>query len=219
MILSFGRDADLADMRLKTLVMSAILSGMLFAQEYWIQVLSVEGPVPDAYIQMLEKNEQAYKLVKSGDENKVWIGGYKEYEDAQRSMNFVRCQIASDAFIVKEEAAAPIKVEQVPDNLALITHPSKPVPGTDKSDETIADQVTDKRAMQDEIVAADLPKTVEAVADNKGVEGNTTAVKQPCVCICDKRALHKAELDSALAFYKNSPDYRFEPMPRAMPGF
>ena len=43
----------------------------------------------------------------------------------------------------------------------------------------------------------------------KATEPKDTEKPKPCICICDKQALRKAQMQSAMDFYRNSPDYRF----------
>ena len=65
------------------------------------------------------------------------------------------------------------------------------------------------KPMSEETVMADQNVTQEAETVAQAIE--------PCVCICDKHALRKSQIEQALDFYKNSSYHRFEE--RMLPGF
>jgi hypothetical protein len=157
-----------------------------WAESYWIQVLSVDAntTVDKQFLQRLEAAQYPYETVTEKGKLKVCIGGFDSEVAALKTLSDVRCKIASDAFIVKGHASAlAVKVESVPAALAVIQE-GKKEPEVAKT----ADQA------KTEVSAA-------AVSEQPAA--------QPCVCICDKHALRKAEITNALSYYKNSSHYRF----------
>jgi hypothetical protein len=176
-----------------------LISTALWAEAYWIQVLSIDAnaTVEKAFIERLEASKYPYDTVVKGSKKRICIGSYESYLSALKALNGVRCKVASDAFIVKDGAsAAPVKVEKVPEVLAVIQEGKKrealTTTETAKSDEAVAVAGDEK---------AETPKVEVAVEEEAAV--------QPCVCICDKHALRKAEIIDALSYYKNSPHHRF----------
>ncbi len=179
-------------MKMKAVLILLGLSVSVFAQEYWIQVLNVKESVPLSFIQKVQRSGQEYKVLDTSSGHKVWLGSYENHLKAEKVLNLIRCSIASDAFIVQEEAAQPL-VEQVPEKLAVIAG-VKPVASSSKPI---------KRQ-------PDVTKKVEKVEAEKS---------EPCICICDKQALRKSEIGNAMAFYRNSPDYQFTGKDEIVPGF
>lgn len=180
--------------RIVTGITVFVLSTGAWAAEYWIQVLSMkEGTAIDAaFMKRLKASGHAYETVVADGVQKVRIGNLPSYEAARRLLPQVRCKVATDAFIVEAEVQDPA-IETVPKSLALITQ-TKPSPS--KSEAAVKEKDAEAATVQQ--------KESETVSKENEA--------QPCVCICDKHALRKAEIDTALSYYKNSSHHRFGTM-------
>ncbi|MEA3373163.1 MAG: SPOR domain-containing protein [Campylobacterota bacterium] len=198
-------------MKIRALLILVVLSVSMFAQEYWIQVLNVKERAPESFMQKVVRSGQNYKVLETSSDHKIWIGSYASRADAEKALNLVRCRIASDAFIVQEAAKAPT-VEQVPEELAVSAGRKPAVSGSKDAD------TASKKA----VIAAKKPAVTgrESVQEeSRRTEKVETAKTEQCICICDKKALRKAEIGNAMSFYKNSPDYHFTGKDETGPDF
>ncbi len=224
-------------MKIQALLAGVVLAASVHAQGIWIQVLSAKKEVPAAFLKNLERKQLDYKIVDEGDSKKVWVGHYKSKADAVKAMHFIRCQVASDAFIIataapatpktaeKQDAKKPVdpvakspKVEEVPQQLAVVgKHATviKEEPAQSKPVEAEVQKPVDTKMFEKPIVVTQ--KAAPKPAEEPKPEAQQAS--QPCQCICDNRALKKVELRDAVAFYRNSPDYRFTYKTEAIPGF
>ena len=178
--------------KLLTALTLLVMSTALWAETYRIQVLSTDAnaTVDKAFKVRLDASKYPYETVVKAGKKRICVGSYDSYLSALKALRDVRCKIATDAFIVKDAESAPaVKVEKVPEALAVIQE-GKKIPDAVKTAET---------------AKAEMPK---ADAKVETVEKEEAAA-QPCICICDKHALRKAEITNALSYYKNSPHYRF----------
>jgi hypothetical protein len=219
-------------MKWLAITIAAVLTLSLHAKETWIQVLSVKKDVPAAYLKDLERKKLEHRVVDEAGMKKVQVGSYKSLSDARKAMHFIRCQVASDAFIVTEpqkrvkaqepasEAAAPAspatpRVEQVPKNLAAVDGNSK-VLSASKCGKCGSKPAAKKPVPK----APDKPAETAAPAATPPVAAaKPQPTRQPCQCICDKRALKKADLADAVQYYKNSSDYHFTYQTEKIPGY
>ena len=162
--------------------------------EYWIQVLSIDAKseMGGAFKKRLESVGHPYETVEESGLKKVRIGSFPNYAAARKFLRSARCKVATDAFIV-EERPIPM-VEQVPDALVVVQQGNK----TMKKAEAVP--VSETPPQKEETVT---------VAENRA-EDEAPVVAAPCTCICDKHALRKAEIATALSFYRSSPHYRFD---------
>ena len=179
-------------MKIKILFILLASTVSVCAEGYWIQVLNVKEDVLPLFIKKVQHNAQGYKVLDTSSGQKVLVGSYESRADAEQALNLIRCRIASDAFIVKEDSALPF-VEQVPEKLAVIAG-NKPGAQSNK------------------------PVKKETVVSKK-TEDAEPAENEPCICIYDKRALRKSEIANAMAFYRNSSDYTFTGEDEIVPGF
>lgn len=222
-------------MKLKIAQICLTVSLPLFAEGYWIQVLNNQTAVPDAFLEKVTRYDQPYKIIDSGEGQKVWIGAFESYEAAQSAMGLIRCRIASDAFIIADDTNAQPQVEEVPDHLVRIAGKMPVERPVQAAADTKLSAVSDtpvslsegttslpeaSAAKQDSAITVAMDQNSTQTPEVKNAAGCGADTKRmPCICICDKKALRKVELDDALKFYKTSSDYRFEAAESAMPGF
>lgn len=173
-----------------------LLTTALWGGEYWIQVLSIDaaGEIEGAFTKRIDKLGYTHETIVESGRKKVRIGTFSDYQKARGSLGAIRCQVATDAFIV-EEASIPA-VETVPRELAVI----RPATMPEKKNE-VASSEPKSGPMQAEPKAVTVPEQAESGCPKAA----------PCTCICDRHALRKAEISAALSYYKNSPNYRFDP--------
>lgn len=169
-------------MKLTRVITSLILTGsVLFSGEEWIQVVYAKNAkaVSADFLERVKKSGYPYRLIDKNGTLKIWIGSFDSYHEAQAALPLIRCRIASDAFIVQNHKG--VSVEAVPKSLQTVASKKKPESVKAEAEKV---QVEDKEPKEPEIA-------------------------QPCTCICDKQALRKAQMQSAMDFYRNSSDYRF----------
>ncbi len=179
-------------------LMVTLLFGAVWADTYRIQVLDVKADanVDEAFVERLEASGFSYKTFVQNGRTKIRLGTFDSHVAALMQLHSVRCKVASDAFIVKDEVGVEaMTVESVPAELAVIQK--------GKAVEEAPKVVAVTQEMQ--------PVTVEKTVQTEKAVEDPVAEQAPCVCICDKHALRKAEIATALSFYKNSPHYTFKP--------
>lgn len=179
------------------IAMVLVLVSPLFAEGYWVQVLSLERlPKMDAGFEAkLKALGYDYRVNRVDGMRKVQVGAFGTYQEAKEVLWPLRCKLATDAFIVKEgaqqrqKAPMPMQVEVVPHQLATV---------------------------QQGHVQPELPKALPVVQEQAPV---VASAKTPCQCVCDPKALRKAELVNALEYYKHSKHYKFDPATAMAPSF
>jgi hypothetical protein len=196
---------------MKTIITALLLAATAaWGGEYWIQVLAMHKgeQVDAAFLKRIEASGYAHTIVEEKGMRKVRLGAFGSYKEALEALMGVRCGVALDAFIVGGEApgkAPAAATEKVPEALAAV----KPAADASKAEKSEA-APSEKAEVHAEAPAAEPEsvKTPEAVA---------AAPEKPCVCICDKHALRKAEIGAAISFYKESPYHRFLSEPSGWP--
>jgi len=169
-------------MNLTRVIISLILTGsFLFGFQEWIQVIYVKNTksLSAEFLKRVKESGYPYRLIDQNGTLKIWIGSFDSYQEAQTALPLIRCRIAPDAFIVHKHKGS--EVEAVPKSLQIVASQKKPELVKNKTEQV---RIKDPK-----------PRKTQTV--------------QPCTCICDKQALRKAKMQSAIDFYRNSSDYRF----------
>jgi hypothetical protein len=189
---------------MKTIITALLLAATAaWGSEYWIQVLAMQKgeQVDTAFQKRLEASGYAHKIVEEQGMRKVRLGAFGSYKEALEALMGIRCGVALDAFIVGAETPEKVpaaRTEEVPEALAVV----KPAADASKADKSEA--APSKVKVEKTQAETEVAETPEAEA---------AAPEKPCVCICDKHALRKAEIGAAISFYKESPYHRFEAGP------
>lgn len=192
----FGRLPIVVSMKTIITVL-LLLATSAWGGEFWIQVLSMrQGSSLDAaFLKRIEASGYTHKIVEEGGMRKVRLGAFASYREALEALMGIRCRVALDAFIVGAE-------------------PSGKVPAVET--EAVAAVTPKAGASEAEKGGAALSEKAEeqAAAVETG-EREEAAPEKPCICICDKQALRRAEIGAAISYYKTSPYHRFEADPSA----
>lgn len=165
-----------------------------FGGEYWVQVASVKSA--DALTSEFMKKVDGFGLEKKIVVGKKWcrvyLGHFDREIDALEVLPTIRCKVASDAYIVSRIDDVPlVPAMKAPENM-VVDAMQMPAQEPVVSKETVA--------VKEEITL----QTAVKQSNGFGVEDG-----KKCRCICDPKAFKKAKMKEALAFYKNSHDYKF----------
>lgn len=165
------------------MILTLLLTGsLLAAEEQWIQVVYAKDAktvAPD-FLKRVKESGYPYRLIKKDGSLKIWMGSFDDLEKAESALPLIRCRVTPDAFIVKAKEPAAIGVYT-------------PMKSVEKKVDRPAKLVKKAKVEKEEKVGP-VKKVVK---------------QAPASCSCDKRAIHVAELASAIAFYRNSPYHRF----------
>ncbi len=197
---------------------------------YSVQVLTMgkTGTMEPEFLKKLEAKGLTPEIVKEGEVQKVRVGSYDSYGAALEALMEIRCKIARDAFIVKE-GAAPAKGTATTVAEKAATEAPKKSASAASAEPVAAPKRVAGASAEPAAVAATVPqKGVAAAVEQEATVPQQVAVAEagetppaaeaesqppaqpPCTCICDRRALHKAQIGAAIAWYKASPYHRFD---------